>query len=226
MPKGANHFDFNSLIDVLFTIRYTAHDDPAYRDLVLKRMGIDRHGKVAVDGATSFNLSQSFPDAWYLLHNPPRDTQTPYVLEFEVRRRDFPPNELDHRITRLNLAFRQERPVLVPLALEYQPQQPNGSYGPVYRTQVDYAWNPVANTGSPISLSTLEDAAGATVALNTLPAFGRWALRLRYDADRAAYPAFFQNVTGLGAQTRLDLSWLQDALFVITYDAAVEYQYG
>jgi peptidoglycan hydrolase-like protein with peptidoglycan-binding domain len=226
MPKGANRFDFDTLVDVLFTIRYTSQEDPVYRDRVLQQMGIDQNGKVSVDGTTSFSLSQSFPDAWYLLNNPPHDTPSPYAFEFELRRRDFPPNELDHTIKRLNLAFRQERPIKLPLEIEYQPQQAGETYGPIYSVQLDYEWNSDANTGNPIALSALQDGAGTAVPLSTLRPLGRWTLRLRYDADRNAYAEFFQNATGQGAQTHLDLNWLQDALLVLTYDAVVEYKYG
>ncbi len=38
MPKGANRFDYDTLVDVLLTVRYTALDDPGYRDKLLRRM--------------------------------------------------------------------------------------------------------------------------------------------------------------------------------------------
>ena len=44
MPKSENHFDYDTLSDLLFTIHYTALEDHGYRAKVLKAMGQKEEG--------------------------------------------------------------------------------------------------------------------------------------------------------------------------------------
>ena len=44
MPKDKNHFDYDTLSDVLFTIHYTALEDCGYRAKVLAAMGQNEEG--------------------------------------------------------------------------------------------------------------------------------------------------------------------------------------
>src|SRR5205823_15053880 len=44
LPKGANRFDFTTLVDVLLTVRYTALEDRGFRRKVLRAMGADNDG--------------------------------------------------------------------------------------------------------------------------------------------------------------------------------------
>ncbi|MEZ5934533.1 MAG: neuraminidase-like domain-containing protein [Alphaproteobacteria bacterium] len=64
LPRAANSFNYDSLVDVLVTIEYTALPSAAYRQQVVARLGTKRR----VDRVLS--LRDSFPDQWYHLHNP------------------------------------------------------------------------------------------------------------------------------------------------------------
>jgi hypothetical protein len=250
MPRGANHFDYETLVDVLFTIRYTALDDPDYRRKALKQLGADTQGRLPIQGMTSLSMRTSFPDTWYHLHNPifladpaqygfePGKTPLPYVAEFEVAANDFPPNEDVQRSARLTLALSQERFVKAPLEIEFQPdgKAPDGKQY-AYRAQADYTWNPDNTASGPLGLASFAQrreasapptAAWETVAtpVTNLKPFGIWRLRIRTDVASGAYPELFRGAATVNNQVKLDLSWLKDALFVVTYDATVEYRYA
>jgi Tc toxin complex TcA C-terminal TcB-binding domain len=78
LPRAANPLDYTSIVDVLFTIEYTALNDDDYRRQVVNRLNTDRdRGADRV-----FSLAQDFPDAWYDLNNPadPADRQVTLTL--------------------------------------------------------------------------------------------------------------------------------------------------
>jgi hypothetical protein len=64
IPKASNPFDFNSIVDVLFTVEYTTLDSQAYRQQVIR--SLDR----SFTGDRSFSVRNQFPDAWFDLNNP------------------------------------------------------------------------------------------------------------------------------------------------------------
>jgi hypothetical protein len=82
LPPAANPLDFASIVDVLFTVEYTALSDDDYRRQVVIGLNADRdRGADRV-----FSLAQDFPDAWYDLNNPADPTQRQVTLilrEFE-----------------------------------------------------------------------------------------------------------------------------------------------
>jgi hypothetical protein len=84
LPPAANPLDFSSIVDVLFTVEYTALADDDYRRQVVTRLNADRdRGADRV-----FSLAQDFPDAWYDLNNPPDPTHRQVTLT--LREFDFP----------------------------------------------------------------------------------------------------------------------------------------
>jgi hypothetical protein len=84
LPPAANPLDFSSIVDVLFTVEYTALSDDDYRRQVVTRLNADRdRGADRV-----FSLAQDFPDAWYDLNNPPDPTHRQVTLT--LREFDFP----------------------------------------------------------------------------------------------------------------------------------------
>jgi hypothetical protein len=84
LPPAANPLDFSSIVDVLFTVEYTALSDDDYRRQVVTRLNADRdRGADRV-----FSLAQDFPDAWYDLNNPPDPTHRQVSLS--LREFDFP----------------------------------------------------------------------------------------------------------------------------------------
>jgi Tc toxin complex TcA C-terminal TcB-binding domain len=84
LPPAANPLDFSSIVDVLFTVEYTALSEDDYRRQVVTRLNADRdRGADRV-----FSLAQDFPDAWYDLNNPADPTQRQVTLT--LREFDFP----------------------------------------------------------------------------------------------------------------------------------------
>ena len=87
MPQAANPFDYRTIADILLTIEYTAMHSYDYRQQVIKSLN------PRVSGELSFGLRDSFPDQWYDLHNPDRvEEARRFIITFETRRGDFPPN--------------------------------------------------------------------------------------------------------------------------------------
>jgi hypothetical protein len=84
LPPAANPLDFSSIVDVLFTVEYTALSDDDYRRQVVTGLNADRdRGADRV-----FSLAQDFPDAWYDLNNPADPTHRQVTLT--LREFDFP----------------------------------------------------------------------------------------------------------------------------------------
>jgi hypothetical protein len=237
LPKGANRFDFGTLADILLTVRYTAQEDKTYREKVLSQMGMTTDRKLRAGGSISFPLRTALPDEWFDLHHPqfvpnlndyglgPGKVKPPYLMQFELRPGDFPPNEIDHATKRLNLAFRQSRIVTVPIEIWFNPIGVTDEYS----LEADYAWDPAVPSSGPISVAAFarhradSQAAWRTVAthMTKLAPFGTWRLRLRNEdatqtlIDRREH-----------AQNKLLLDWLEDLLFVVAYDASVEYRFA
>jgi hypothetical protein len=158
---------------------------------------------------------------------------SPYTLAFTLSKADFPPNEDLKNMIRLNLALKQERAVKVPLELEFIPEGQEVGQEIHYVAQQDYDWDKAQNRGGPISLMVFDQKIHPDATppepnpiLTTLSPFGRWRITIRTDVDHALYAELFKGATMVGTQIKLDLSWLTDALFVVTYDATVEYCYA
>jgi hypothetical protein len=84
LPKAANPLDYTSIVDVLFTIEYTALTDDDYRRQVVTRLNAERdRGADRV-----FSLAQDFPDAWYDLNNPADPARREVTVT--LRDLDFP----------------------------------------------------------------------------------------------------------------------------------------
>lgn len=85
MPKRSNRFDYSTLVDVLFTLEYTALHSEEYRHQVQERLG----NTVLVE--RPFSLRNDFPDLWFELTQP-TTPEAKVKLEFALHREDFPPN--------------------------------------------------------------------------------------------------------------------------------------
>jgi hypothetical protein len=84
LPPAANPFDFASIVDVLFTIEYTALSDDGYRSQLTTQLNRNRQrGSDCV-----FSLSRDFPDQWYDLNNPADPTARSVTIT--LRDVDFP----------------------------------------------------------------------------------------------------------------------------------------
>ena len=112
---------------------------------------------------------------------------------------------------------------------------------PFFLVEATYRWVPGDRSTGPISLIRFthrRQAAGdpwqgSPTRLDQLRPFGRWRLRIPNgdqwpsgDAiDPAAYPGLYAGEEEAG-QRRLDLGWLTDVLFVVTYEASVDYRFA
>jgi len=209
MPKGANRFDYDTIFDVLFTIRYTALEDTIYRQKVLTDMGQDEYGYVPIEALRSFSLRNGFPDQWYHFHNPvlrdndeeyadpyadpsvlsSRDTRPlkPYTMVIDLNENDFLDNEEDCTVKKVTLAI-----------------QPSDEFADEER-EVDFKLKFISELGSiftdTITLSS-ERPYASTEAIYQTP-FGQWILQM-----------------GPG---QTDPAWLEDMLFIVEYKANVHY---
>jgi hypothetical protein len=85
MPRAANAFDYDTIVDVLITIEYTALHSQNYQQQVIRRL--DR----TVGADRPFSFRQELADQWYAFHNPGQST-TPMAVTFKTAAADFPPN--------------------------------------------------------------------------------------------------------------------------------------
>lgn len=93
LPKSANAFDFNTIIDVIFTIEYSAIYSDEYRRQVVQRL----NSSLAYQGERTFSLRQHFADEWYSLHHPELidDVNLKLRPTLQIGQSDFPPNLVD-----------------------------------------------------------------------------------------------------------------------------------
>jgi hypothetical protein len=89
LAPASNPFDFDSLVDVTFTVEYTALFDRGYRTEVIARLPRE------IQAERVFSIKDAFPDVWYELANGTR-TEVPLDLAFGAR--DLPPNHQRARI--------------------------------------------------------------------------------------------------------------------------------
>lgn len=100
LPRASNNFDFATCADVLFTIEYTALQDPAYRVQVQQELGTTARGERA------YSFRTHFTDAWYDLHNPePLEPDRKMKVTVRTELGDFPPNLDRTRIEQVELSF-------------------------------------------------------------------------------------------------------------------------
>ena len=96
MLRASNPFDFQTIADVLITVDYTSMHDQMYKNKVAGLLDSE------MTDARVYSFKSIFPDQWYDLHNPAQ-TATPYKVNFELFREDFPVNMSDVKITGLRV---------------------------------------------------------------------------------------------------------------------------
>jgi hypothetical protein len=223
LPKGSNRFDFDSLIDILLTFRYTALDDWSYRQVVLKRLGADppKSGNVRVEEQRFISARTDFPDEWYHFNNPKfivdptgygdgrGQVRPPYTLSFNLIESDFSPNAMARHIRRITLAAGGPVPGLVPLELRFEPEA-GGNALTAAGELIDGRWS-------------LELSAFTPAATQPTSPMGTWVVRVPNEEKLATqYPHLFTSAPVSG-QRPLDLSWLTDVLLVVQYEATTTY---
>jgi hypothetical protein len=213
MPKGANPFNYNSIVDVIFTIRYTAMEDRSYRDKVLESMGRDEEGYVTTSAVRYFSLRNEFPDQWFNFSNPFLSTNstdyfdpttaiwtsdttiplTPYSMVFDLTEADFVPNEERRKISKISLAVQlsndqfigDTRPLEFVLA-----HQPNPDRNTELKTE---------------NLVIDREIFESTSDFNRMSAYGYWALKMQ------------------NPNNEFDITKIEDILLIIEYEAKVHY---
>ena len=81
--KGSNQFDYDTIVDVFFTIDYTAMNSQQYREQVIQRLGTNQTADIMI------SLRRNYSDAWYHLFNPqsPSEEQS---ININLPRDGFP----------------------------------------------------------------------------------------------------------------------------------------
>jgi hypothetical protein len=128
LPKPANPFDYQTIVDVLLTIEYTAANSYDYRQAVLR--GQDRQ----FNADRAFSVRDEFPDAWYDLNNPETVTdETNRMRAFlPIRRENFPPHLDDLAVREISLFCLREDGFTQELRITRLSYAPSG--GPTINT--------------------------------------------------------------------------------------------
>ena len=213
MPKPSNQFDFNSIVDVILTIDYTALSNFDYKKIVIEDLGTD------VGGMLPLTVENSFPDAWYHFHNPifqpPNVTNEfpePYTLVFKITREMFPPNEEQHSLDTVSMLF-SLTDLVIRLWIKIKYTSDKGQVVELTR-----------QTGADGYLSFESD-------FNRKSPFGTWEIGI--DRDRAPESLWAKNDDGSPRteqitdpnQSRhlLDTEKIKDLILSLSYSATLEW---
>ena len=166
MLKAANRFDYRTLIDVLITLEYTALDDFAYHQQVIRELDD------TISGDRPFSFRNDLPDQWYSLHHP-EQTETPMAVRFDTRRADFPPNIEKLGIQHLLLYFVRSDGTIF--------EVPNVSL----RLTEQGGAAPMGGTATTVEglISTRSGSAGSWLAMTGKSPIGQWELALPNSAE-------------------------------------------
>jgi hypothetical protein len=224
MPRGANRFQYETIFDVLFTIRYTALEDRDYRAKVLAEMGQDDDGFVKTGAVRYFSLRNDYPDQWYQLLNPVLDAQPgdywqptkdadgrgkpqlPYTMMVDLGTADFVPNEDGRKIKKITLAL----------------QVADGQEGqdftlPLNTSKVRFQSDSVIDEGTATSKLTIVDFTARIEDFNGKAPYGRWVFCLG-DACNAQTPP--QPARELADKLK---KYVKDLWLIVEYEAKVHY---
>ena len=95
LPQAANPIDFDSLVDVVLTIEYTARYSAELRERVVKAM------PTTTSGVRTFSVRRDLPDTWYELANSSASTA---AIVVDLVRSNFPLGVTDVRVTEVSIA--------------------------------------------------------------------------------------------------------------------------
>ena len=195
LPRPSNHFDFDSLADVLITVEYNALFDFNYRQQVTQQLGRD------FGAERSFSFQYDFSDQWYDLLNP-EYSDTPMRVRFQTRREFFPSNLSNIRIQHIALYFvlQDEAP---PVEVTH------------FSFQEDSSVMPLGGSASSIDglISTRAGNANSWIPILGLSPFGEWELNLsQLEEDEIDSPEEIE------LRRRFREGEIEDILFVISYE--------
>lgn len=228
MPKGANPIDFESIVDVIFTINYTAKESRDYRSKVLQDLGQDENGYVKVSANRFFSLAEEFPDAWYYMQNPDMSTNANYfpVLDtvwtneikrpwqkntfvFELNKDYFIPNEEHRKITKITL---------LPIFKEGLELQANNDSLGITIAHVEQGKIPSNGEVKKKHSKRLKPLDKSTKSFNGQSPYGYWAIEIRDGLITGS------NTYGAPVPDhKTKSSDLQDIIFIVEYSAKIHY---
>jgi hypothetical protein len=97
LPPAGNPFDFDSLVDVVLSIDYTAQFSSEVKDRVVKKL------PRTLSGDRTFSVRRDFPDLWYELSN---GTGTEISVSVPISKRTFPPGLKGLKIDEISVSIR------------------------------------------------------------------------------------------------------------------------
>jgi hypothetical protein len=95
LPRAANPFDFNSLMDVVISIDYTAFFSADLRERVIKALPREAGGDRLI------SVRRDLPDVWYDIAN---SQTTSARITVPISRRMFPPGVEDVEVRELSIS--------------------------------------------------------------------------------------------------------------------------
>lgn len=210
MPKASNKFNFETIIDAILTIDYTALSDFDYKKQIMEQLGTDSRGLVPI------SIRNRFPDAWYHFHNPIftnlDNYVEPYSLVFNVIRPMFPPNEEEHKLEGISLKLAlEDLNIRIPLIIKYTSEK-----------------------GQVVEVSRSTDIDG-TLSLgsyfNNKYPFGKWEISINRDRvpeilwarDEEGTPIMIQNEDQGNRSPKLNTDKINDLILGLTYKAKLEW---
>jgi hypothetical protein len=86
LPRASNRFNFDTLVDVMFTIEYTALHDEGYAQTVKDQFGEFETNDLPL------NIRLQYPDEWYHFKNNPVTTDNTRQLTIKLPKQFLPPH--------------------------------------------------------------------------------------------------------------------------------------
>jgi WD40 repeat protein len=226
MSRGANRFDYDTIADVLFTIRYTALDDGGHRTKVLQTMGQDESGYVKTGGARILSIRDEFFDQWYQLQNPvpsykendflninkdikcgesfeSNKSLPPHTMMIELDENDFMPNEEKIKVNSIILAMQKSG----------KEKYANASL------KINLKFIPDSCSRSS-STNIKITSSGSTEKWKSSP-YGKWVFSV--DTSDTSNEFLYPIPVSEPDPDKVDLSWLEDLIMIIDYKAKGHY---
>lgn len=113
MPKGSNHFDFDSISDVIVHLKYTSLFDGGLRDYIYQNY-------TTYDGFRIMSLRHEYSTEWHYFLNPEAGAKE-HTLSFDVTEKILPFNLSSLEIKQLLMGMTLEDDTEATLTLTLQP---------------------------------------------------------------------------------------------------------
>ena len=201
LPRNANAFNFESIADVILSIKCTALFSMDYQSQVLKRL------QKEFSAVRTFSFRTEFADQWYDLHHPDLSAN-PMVVTFNTGRTDFPSRMQNIRIQQIALYFVKADNALfeVPVnALLFAEEATSGRVGGSAQTNERMINTRFGNGASWVSM------------IGRKP-IGEWELDLTGTLEGIeGYLSDGNPLLGLSVRDLFEQGEIRDVLFAVTY---------